>query len=235
MKDIHSHILPGIDDGARNVEESIKLLEKFYDNGVTDIILTPHYIYNSNYNSNNKEKMLLLNEINKKYKKVNLYLGNEVYISDNIPELIKQNEISTLNNSKYLLIELPMNSEIKNLDSIIFDIMRNGIIPIIAHPERYVYVQNNINYFDEFLDMGVLLQGNYESLFNKYGSRVNKTLKKLLKKNAITFLGSDIHRIDHKSNIEQLIKKLLKVIKDKEKIDLLINKNIEKVIKNEDI
>ena len=146
MKDIHSHILPGIDDGARNVEESIKLLEKFYDNGVTDIILTPHYIYNSNYNSNNKEKMLLLNEVKKKYKKINLYLGNEVYISDNIPELIKQNEIFTLNNSKYLLIELPMNSEIKNLDSIIFDIMRNGIIPIIAHPERYVYVQNNINY-----------------------------------------------------------------------------------------
>ena len=152
MKDIHSHILPGIDDGARNVEESIKLLEKFYDNGVTDIILTPHYIYNSNYNSNNKEKMLLLNEVKKKYKKVNLYLGNEVYISDNIPELIKQNEIFTLNNSKYLLIELPMNSEIKNLDSIIFDIMRNGIIPIIAHPERYSFVQKEPELINDLID-----------------------------------------------------------------------------------
>lgn len=235
MKDIHSHILPGIDDGSRSIEESINLLDRLYNNGVTDIILTPHYIENSKYNCNNQNKMKLLQELKSQYTKINLYLGNEVYITENILDLLKNDEIMTLNHSRYLLIELPMHSEIKNLDSIIFELMRNNIIPIIAHPERYLYVQKNIHYFDEFIEMGVLLQGNYESLFNKYGSKSKKTLQKLLKNDAITFLGSDIHRINHTSNIESLNKKLMKIVKDKEKIANLIDKNIEKVINNEDI
>lgn len=235
MKDIHSHILYGIDDGSRSIEESIKLLDKLYQNGVTDIILTPHYIENSKYNCNNKEKLKLLKNLQQSYSKMNLYLGNEVYITENILDLIKKDEIMTLNHSRYLLIELPMNSEIKNLDSIIFELVRNNIIPIIAHPERYSYVQNNIHYFDEFQNMGILLQGNYESLFNKYGTKARKTLKKLLKEDMVSFLGSDIHRIDHINNIELLERKLSKIIKDSKKRKDLLENNMEKVIQNEDI
>ena len=105
-----------------------------------------------------------------------------------------------------------MNSEIKDLDSIIYDLMRNGIIPIIAHPERYLYVQKDITYLDKFIDMGVLFQGNYESLFGKYGKNSEKTLKKLLKKNYISFLGSDIHRENHSNHTELVYKKLLKIM-----------------------
>ena len=83
--------------------------------------------------------------------------------------------------------------------------------------------------------MGVLFQGNYESLFGKYGKNSEKTLKKLLKKNYISFLGSDIHRENHSNHTELVYKKLLKIIKDKEKIENLIDKNIEKVINNEEI
>ncbi len=235
MKDIHSHILYGIDDGSRSIEESIQLLDRLYDQGVTDIILTPHYIENSKYNCNNRKKTELLHELKQKYQKINLYLGNEVYITENILELLKSEEIMTLNHSRYLLIELPMNSEIKNLDSIIFDLVRNNIVPIIAHPERYRYVQKNIHYFDEFRNMGVLLQGNYESLFNQYGSSAKKTLKKLLKEEMITFLGSDIHRNGYTTHIELLEKKLARIVKDVTKRKMLLEDNIEKVIHNEDI
>lgn len=235
MKDIHSHILYGIDDGSRNIEESIQLLDYLYRHGVTDIILTPHYIENSKYNCNNQKKIEILHELQQKYKKINLYLGNEVYITENILELLKNEEIMTLNHSRYLLIELPMNSEIKNLDSIIFDLVRNNIIPIIAHPERYRYVQKNIHYFDEFRNMGVLLQGNYESLFNHYGTSAKKTLKKLLKEDMVTFLGSDMHRIGYMSHIELLEKKLARIVKDPKKRSELLEGNVEKVIHNEDI
>ncbi len=235
MKDIHSHILWGIDDGARTLDESIKILDDLYKKGVTDIILTPHYIKGTKYNIGNRDKFNLFVELKKKYNKINLYLGNEVYVDEDIVDLLKNGEVATLNNSAYLLMELPMNSEIKDLDSIIYDLMRNGIIPIIAHPERYLYVQKDITYLDKFIDMGVLFQGNYESLFGKYGKNSEKTLKKLLKKNYISFLGSDIHRENHSNHTELVYKKLLKIIKDKEKIENLIDKNIEKVINNEEI
>ncbi|MCI8347411.1 MAG: hypothetical protein HFJ12_05665 [Bacilli bacterium] len=235
MKDIHSHILYGIDDGSRGVEESIELLDHLYYHGVTDIILTPHYIENSKYSCNNKKKAELLQELQQQYKKINLYLGNEVYITENILDLLKKEEIMTLNYSRYLLIELPMNSEIKNLDSIIFDLVRNNIIPIIAHPERYRYVQKNIHYFDEFRNMGILLQGNYESLFNQYGSSAKKTLKKLLREDMISFLASDMHRIGYMTHIELLDKKLARIVKDTKKRKALLEDNIEKVIHDEDI
>lgn len=235
MKDIHSHILYGIDDGARSIEESIEILEKLYESGVTDIILTPHYISNSKYISSVLENKKILNKIKRKYKKINLYLGNEVYIDYNLVELLDKKLITTLNNSRYLLIELPMNSIVNDLDSMIYELMRRGVTPIIAHPERYSYVQKNIKYLDQFIDMGVLLQGNYESLFGKYGKGSEKTLKKLLKKDYITFLGSDIHRNDSDIHTNEVVNKLRKIVKDEDKISDLIDNNIYKVINDEEI
>lgn len=235
MRDIHSHILCGIDDGARTIDESINILDMLYEKGVTDIILTPHYIKGTKYNVANREKFNLFIELKRKYNKIKLYLGNEVYIDNDIVELLKKGEVATLNNSKYLLIELPMSSKIKDLDTIIYDLMKNGIVPIIAHPERYSYVQKDISYLDKFMDMGVLLQGNYESLFGKFGKNSEKTLKKLLKKKYISFLGSDIHRENHSDHTELVYKKLLKILKDDELVDDLLDKNILKVINNEEI
>lgn len=235
MRDIHSHILYGIDDGARTLSESIKILDNLYRKGVTDIILTPHYIKSSKYNVNNREKFDLFLKLKTSYKKINLYLGNEVYVDEDLVDLLKKGEVATLNNSNYLLMELPMNSKIKDLDSIIYDLMRNGIIPIIAHPERYTYVQEDISYIDSLIDMGVLFQGNYESLFGKYGKKSEKTLKKLLKKNYISFLGSDVHRENHIDHTEEVYSKLYKIYKDRKKVKDLIDTNILKVINNEEI
>ena len=235
MRDIHSHILCGIDDGARTIDESINILDMLYKKGVTDIILTPHYIKGTKYNVANREKFDLFIELKKKYSKINLYLGSEVYIDSDLVELLKKGEVATLNNSKYLLVELPMSSEIKDLDSIIYDLMKNGIVPIIAHPERYAYIQKDITYLDKFIDMGALLQGNYESLFGKFGKNSEKTLKKLLKKKYISFLGSDIHRENHSDHTELVYKKLLKILKDEKIVNDLLDNNILKVINNDEV
>ena len=113
MIDIHSHILPGIDDGSKSFEESMELIRSASSNGVTDIIATPHYIVGSDYMINNEEKRKLLLKLKKQIKKeeipINLYLGNEVFVENNMLELRKKKEITTLHNSKYLLFELPLN------------------------------------------------------------------------------------------------------------------------------
>lgn len=234
MIDIHSHILYGIDDGSRTKEESIELLKQHKELGFTEIILTPHYIENTEYEATIATKQALIKELEKETD-IKLYIGNEVYFSENTIELLKENKISTLNNSKYLLIELPMSNKIKDLDEMIFDLTVNKIVPIIAHPERYLYVQEDIKYLDSLKKLGVLFQINYGSLIGKYGKRCEKTVKKLLKKNYISFVGTDIHRIDHPIEIQKAYKILKKIVKEQEIVENLTVNNMKKVIENKDI
>ena len=237
MKDLHSHILLEIDDGSRSIEESLEILKQAEKSGITDIMLTPHYIVNSTFSANNNQKQekfnSLLEQVRKEKIQINLYLGNEVYIDENILSLINRGEITSLNSSRYILIELPFMNKVQNLKEVIFELVRNGYIPIIAHPERYHFVQKNPEILDEYLEMGALSQGNYQSLWNYYGKSAKKTLKILLKNNRIQFLGSDIHRKTEKLNTKKLSKKLEKIIKDKKKVEDLLEKNFDKVIKNE--
>lgn len=234
MRDIHSHIMYGIDDGSRSLEESIKLLEIQEKKGITDIILTPHYIENTDYTCDVQRKNEIINEL-KKHTTINLYIGNEVYITENVKKLLENKKISTLNNSRYLLVELPMNNKIVDVEDILFSLLRINVIPIIAHPERYSYVQDDIKYLDTLKDMGVLFQGNYESLFGKYGTGAKKTLKKLIKLNYISFLGSDMHHLGYEYHQEKVAKKLLRITKSKDAVEDLISNNILKVINDEEI
>lgn len=238
MKDIHSHLLYGIDDGSRNVEESIKILKDLAQEGVDSIIFTPHYIKNSKYNCNNKDKLAILNELNKRLETekiaIKTYLGNEVFFTDNLLELLEKQEISTLNNSKYLLIEFPMSRIYNNTFEIIYELINKGYIPILAHPERYHIFQEHPEEIERFLKMGVQLQGNVGSIFGKFGSRAKKISKMFLKKKYYTFLGTDIHR-ELNFNSQKLIKKLQRITKDKNYIEDILENNFDKIINNEDI
>ncbi|MCI9585409.1 MAG: hypothetical protein HFH45_02085 [Bacilli bacterium] len=238
MKDLHTHVMYGIDDGSRTIEESMTMLERLSNEGVTDVMLTPHYIENSKYNCNNKNKKQLFKKIKQEAQRrginINIYLGNEIMVNNNIMNLFNT-EIATLNASKYLLIELPMEKEFDDLDLVIKELTSNGVIPIIAHPERYSYVKDNYKWLEEYLKMGVLFQSNYESLFGKYGKEAKKTIKKLLKHNMVHFLASDIHHESSKCNLKKLHKKLKRIIKSEDNINDLLNNNFTKVIKNEDI
>ena len=178
MVDIHSHILNNIDDGSKSIEESIRILKEYEKINITDVVLTPHYVYEGNYIIQNKEKEKLFNELKKNVQKekinINLYLGNEVYACDNVIDLLNENKISTINNSKYLLIEFPIYVEDKQQFNIIYNIVLSGYIPIIAHPERYKYVVKNFDILNEYINLGALLQINKDSLFGKYGKEAKK-------------------------------------------------------------
>ena len=238
MKDLHSHLLYGIDDGRDDLEESIKLLKEMEKSGVEELILTPHYIENSKYNCNNDDKVELFNKFQERVEEeginVTLYLGNEVYITDKFIDLIKDNEIWTLNGSKYLLFELPLRSLYKHTLEVCNELIANGYVPILAHPERYPILQDHPDMVEEYLRSGILLQGNLTSLFGKYGKTAEKTLKLFLKNNWISFLGSDTHH-SIGFNEKKLRKKLLRITKDEDYVEDLLNNNFDKVINNEDM
>ena len=238
VKDLHCHLLWGIDDGSKSIEESIGLLKKISASGCKEIILTPHYIRGSKYKSNNKEKKKLFNELKEEAKKENIdvkmYLGNEVFFTSKFVELIDEEEIEPLNNSRYLLFEFPMSNTYHNAGEILSHLISKGYIPILAHPERYQIFQKNPDLIEEYLRMGILLQGNYTSLLGKYGGKSKKTLKYLIKKGWVSFLGSDTHRDFHykMNKVEKIVNKLNK---DPIYVHDLLEGNFDKVINNQDI
>lgn len=238
MIDMHSHILPGIDDGSQDIEESIKMIKEAKNVGFTAIISTSHYIEES-YNFSKHEREELIKNVNEALEAENIdikiYNGAEAYISTNLNELIKKEELPTINESKYLLMELPMHSEILYLDNIIYDLKTNGITPIIAHPERYSYVQKNPEMLQDLINKGVLFQANYGSIIGRYGKDAERIVKKLLKNNMIHFLGTDTHRSESVyTQMDKILKKLEKLI-GKEKLELLSTINPQKVLNNEEI
>lgn len=230
MKDLHNHLLYGIDDGSRNYQESIEILSNLEKEGVTAVVVTPHYIIGSIYNSNNIEKEELLKELQKETK-INIYLGNEVYIDNKIIDEIKKGNISTINNSRYLLVELPLNIRLECAKDILFNLRNEGYIPIIAHPERYHYI--SLDELVKYIDMGCLLQGNITSLDDKYGKKARHNLELFLKKNMIHVIGSDVHR-NNVNRIELCCNKLKKIV-DNNMYEDLMNNNFERIINDEEV
>ena len=210
MTDIHSHIIYDVDDGSYTIEESIALIKKLKSVGFDNIIMTPHYIDGSHYSSENEEKLAKLEVLRKAVKEeninINLYLGNEIFINDHIIEGIKNNKIYPLNNSKYILFEIPFHNQILGLNDIIYEIKIAGYTPILAHPERYTYFQDNYHLVDALKEEGLLFQCNFSSILGYYGNESKKLLKYMLKKGYVNYLGTDIHHLDRTYVIDEFNK-----------------------------
>lgn len=237
MIDVHSHIIPKIDDGSQSFEDSYTMFLEASKAGFTDIISTSHYMEDY-YEVDSIKRCAWIVAMNKILKEhnvnLNLYCGNEIYITQNLVKLIKEKKASTLADSKYVLFELPMNNNIVYLNEIIFEIKSSGLIPIIAHPERYTYVQKNPNMLMELVKQGVLFQGNFASIIGKYGNNAKDTIKKLLKANMIHFLGTDCHKSnDVYIKMNDIIQELKKILGD-EKLEELTETNPRHIIKNEE-
>lgn len=220
MIDVHSHIIPNVDDGSDSVETTFKMIEEAKNAGFTDIILTSHFLLN-HYETKAEELIFWRKKIQEimdsRNYEINLHSGMEIYISNQMQDLIKEKRLLTLANSRYMLIELPISSTVKYLDYVIYTLQSLSIQPIIAHPERYKYVQENPDLVEEYIEKGALIQCNYGSIEELYGKAAKKTIKTLLKRKQVHFLGSDCHR--EKSIylvIPQAIKKIKRIIGEDE-------------------
>lgn len=236
MIDIHAHLIPGVDDGSKSVEETFTLFEEAERAGFTDVILTSHYL--TDYYEPKTEELIfwkdkLQEALDNSDKKIKLHSGMEIYISEELDKLIKKNKLLMLANSKYILIELPMSTDIKYLDHIMYFLESMGIKFILAHPERYKSIQENPNLIEKYIEKGCLIQCNYGSILGKYGKEAKKTIKTLLKKNLVHFMGSDCHRKNGiYLEIPKAVKKIEKII-GKEKTYKITTMNAQKIINNE--
>lgn len=233
MIDLHTHILPSVDDGAPNLEDAKTMLQEARQAGFTKIVLTPHYMMPS-YTVNENERELRKEKLQKETNLV-LYLASEIYLSENIVTKIKEKESSTIANTDYLLLELPFHTKPLYLESAIYEIQEKGYRPILAHPERYEFIQKKPTLVEDFLQKGVLMQGNFGSYIGQYGKKAQILIRKLLQARQIQFLGTDSHRPRGIYNqIPQIIMQLEKAL-GKETVEELTQNNPQKVLENSPI
>ena len=236
MIDIHSHILPNVDDGAEDIEESIAMARIYLDNGIEKVIATPHYIEGFE-NSSKDENMIALEKLKEAlYKEgldLDVYIGNEIYTTMDMFALLAEGRVATLNNSRYVLIEFPMLDMPMSTDNIIYELLLKGYVPIIAHPERNRNIIEDPNILYEFINKGALAQLNLPSLEGKYGERIKTTGEILLRHNMIHFVGTDAHSKDRRApNVKNSLS-LLEGIVDSKTFEEITYLNPSKVIEDE--
>lgn len=228
MIDIHCHLLFGVDDGAKTIDESVNIIRDLANQGVTDLILTPHYIKDSRYNCNKRENEKRLRLLKARLKKeeipITLSLGNELYIDEELGELLLNKEISSLKDTKYVLIELPMSGEYEGYQDIFLDLQKKGYQVILAHPERYSSFQKDEQKVFELIEMGILFQCNLGSIMKQYGKSAYRLLKQLLKKDLVYCFGTDSHHQKKDPKFyAKAMKKIKKYVGAKRLGDLLVN------------
>ena len=238
MIDFHTHILPNIDDGSKSVEETFNLIKEAERVGFDKIISTSHYMEDY-YEVENKDRKLWTDALNQKLPEQNIdvkiYLGNEIYITENILDLLKNDKAATLNNSDYLLFETPLNAEPLNLYELVFKMLQDNKIPILAHPERYSFIHKNPEMLYDLVEKGVLLQCNFGSFVGQYGKTAKSIARDLLYKNMVHFLGSDVHRQNTiYPRIPEAIEEIKKIAGE-EKLKELTETNPELVLQNKSI
>ena len=205
--DIHSHLLPGIDDGAKSLAKSVELTKSFQELGISQIITTPHI---SHYVWDNSSEIILSklqetqsaleeNEI-----KVPFKAAAEYFIDNWFENHLKEEKLLTLKDN-YVLVEISYLSAPLNLYKTIFDIRVAGYIPVLAHPERYVFYHKNFSEYEKLKNAGCVFQLNLLSTVEYYGSKVAKIADELLKKGMYDFCGTDIH---HRKHVEAFDKKI---------------------------
>jgi protein-tyrosine phosphatase len=204
--DIHSHIIPGIDDGTQTLEESLIMVRKLHSLGYTHVITTPHVIWDCYRNT--PEDILsgldtLKNAIEKEGIAIEVRAAAEYFIDEHFVELLSTGQrLLTLPGNR-ILVELPYSTPLMNTSETLFQIIEKGYQPVLAHPERYTYFYSDPNIYKKLVSQGCELQVNILSLSSYYGPNVSKMAEWLLQNNLITFLGTDAHKIQHLEMIQK--------------------------------
>lgn len=231
MIDIHSHLLPSVDDGSKSLEETINLIKLAIQDGVSDICITPHFCRVDNYVVKKEELITKFNDLKEACKdlKINLYLGNELMIEQNLDLLLENDELCTLNNSKYVLVEFPFNKYKEEYNDYLYDISSLDLKIIIAHPERYDFISDEL--IDRWLHNGYLLQANANSFKD---NQKKKLLFKLIENGKLSFVASDAHNT-HRNTVMSDIYELIAHKFNDETAETLFNTNPKHVLNNESI
>ncbi len=198
--DVHSHLIPGIDDGSPDINTSLQLIRGMVDLGYSKLITTPHIMWDMYKNTSEKiqEGIAKLKEaVKAEGIQVEIHAAAEYFLDDYVAGLLKANEpLLTVSGNK-VLVEFSLAHAPMSLKDILFELQMQGYHPIIAHPERYIYLESNKEFFDELKDIGCLFQLNLLSLGTYYGKSVHEMALYLIKKGYYEVAGTDLHHFRH--------------------------------------
>lgn len=240
MIDIHTHIMPGIDDGADNMEEALAMAELAWESGVSTIVVTPHSNIRGvfeNYDSPEwRRSFARLQDYLKDHGcKVNLLTGAEIYASDHVADRILSGALRSINNSRYYLMEVPFDADPYWCEDIWYSVLDLGKVPVIAHPERYYCIQDNPAILYEWMKMGCLSQMNKGSVFGRFGRRAKHTAELLLENNLVTCAASDAHSSYVRTTFMADIREYLLEMYGERRMQRLLYNNPEHIIKDHPI
>ena len=204
MIDLHCHIIPYIDDGAKSIEVACAMAKHACDSGVKTIVATPHCnLRNTRSNYRDRDYVTVFSTFRAvlKQKKIPIKLlpGAEVFAhEDNIRELIEERKLVTLNNSRYLLVEFPFHGSAREINRTLEAIARRGLVPVIAHPERYDVVQEHPDLVAYWFSQGFVIQLNKGSLLGRLGHGAKHASMQLLSRGLAHVVASDAHDMKHR-------------------------------------
>lgn len=221
--DIHNHILPGIDDGAKNMEETLKLLTMEYEDGVRNIIFTPHYVPSSKIEKNEERSECIkkvfqnvITECKDKFPDMKFYLGNELYYRNDILRELNENRANTMAGSRYILTEFSVTISYEELKKAMQKYIFHGYLPILAHIERFHCLYGNYQRMEELKKMGCFLQMNTENFLEGFFSANKRFCTKAVKEGYIDFLGTDSHdSVKRKPTMGPAVKYLKKKVDER--------------------
>jgi len=204
--DLHSHLIPGIDDGSKSMEESIEMIEAFVAQGYTKLITTPH-IMNHRYPNSRaiiEEGLAALKaELKARDIKIEIEAASEYYLDETVMALVEARDIMTFGDN-YMLFEMSYVQPLHYLEEMVFEIEVAGYRPVLAHPERYIYMHDDFSKYERLKEIGLLLQVNVPSLGGYYSKPVRTAAKKIADAGMIDFIGSDAHKMRHLDALQKV-------------------------------
>ena len=240
MIDIHSHILPGFDDGARDIFDTLEMVEIAEKSGITTIVATPHCnipgAYTNYFGEEYKECIQMVREaVRAEGMSVKILPGAEIFGTPEVPELLQQGKLMTLNNSRYLLMEFDFGEDPDIINMILDEVRTMKVLPVIAHAERYTCVQRDPNLVYDWRSKGYPIQINKGSFRGKFG-RVEKEIAYLLMEHhLVSVIASDAHRPDFRTpNMKRAFEELSMAYPD-EYLDMVFEENPRRICMNEPI
>lgn len=234
--DLHTHVLPCVDDGAQNVAEALEMLRNAVASDVFALAVTPHCNLSGEWSS-----QLTLNLLTK-FKKlqqisedipIKLFFGAEVRVTDNIISLLKNEVLPTLNNSRYLLLEFERYFGTNKFRDILSQVLGEGYTPLIAHPERYDAVCENPYIVEDWLNMGCHIQVTGGSIIGNFGKKIKNTADFLLSNDLVCCVASDAHDTRVRSNFLSDVYSYISLYYGKHYADILMQINPQKICEDE--
>lgn len=236
--DIHCHILPGVDDGSQNPEETKVMLQKAWDEGIQIMVATPHYHKQRGKNDIEliKKQLLLTRKLAKEvHPKMQICLGMEIYYGEDVPELLKEGRVVSIRKSRYILVEFSPGDEFQYILNAVRKLQMSGHTVIIAHIERYNCLRKDISNVEYLREMGAYLQVNTGSITGSYGRSVKKFLREVLKAHLVQLVGTDAHGSERRTpKMQEAYKEVVKRCGE-EYADQIFGQNAKKVLRNEEI